>query len=140
MGLVKDGTASELVVQEKNYLVKHIVDYNDRHKWEATIGPVEQISTSWHCVRQLYPPGFRLLLLLGTESESTTLSQYADGQTATRTTTIDDLHGLGGTEHCGKSRKRIFTYRGCRAIPTISLIPGKGCIFLLARPSLTALR
>ena len=39
MGLVKDGTPTERIVQEKNYLVKHIVDYNDRHKWEATTGP-----------------------------------------------------------------------------------------------------
>ena len=39
MGLVKDGTPTERIVQEKNYLVKHIVDYDDRHKWEATIGP-----------------------------------------------------------------------------------------------------
>ena len=35
MGLVKDGTPSERIVQEKNYLVKHIVDYDDRHKWDT---------------------------------------------------------------------------------------------------------
>ena len=40
MGLVKDGTPSERIVQEKNYLVKHIVDYNDRHKWTPTTGTV----------------------------------------------------------------------------------------------------
>ena len=33
--LVKDGTPSEQIVQEKNYLVKNIVDYNDRHKWDT---------------------------------------------------------------------------------------------------------
>ena len=40
MGLVKDGTSTERIVQEKNYLVKHIVDYNDRHKWTPTTGTV----------------------------------------------------------------------------------------------------
>ena len=46
MGFVRDGKAGEeLIVQEKNYLVKHIVDYDDRHKWEETKGP-----------RDKYPP------------------------------------------------------------------------------------
>ena len=56
MGLVKDGTPTERVVQEKNYLVKHIVDYNDRHKWEPTTGTCSQISPVGACLRQLYPP------------------------------------------------------------------------------------
>jgi len=46
MGFVRDGKAGEeLIVQEKNYPVKHIVDYDDRHKWEETKGP-----------RDKYPP------------------------------------------------------------------------------------
>ena len=46
MGFVRDGKAGEeLIVQEKNYLVKHIVDYDDRHKWEEMKGP-----------RDKYPP------------------------------------------------------------------------------------
>ena len=40
MGFVRDGKTGEgLIVQEKNYLEKDIVDYDDRHKWEETIGP-----------------------------------------------------------------------------------------------------
>ena len=74
----------------------------------------QQIPTVWHCVRQFYPPRFQLLFVLGSESQSTTISQYANGQTPTRATTIDDLHGSGVPEHCGKSRERIFTYLGCR--------------------------
>jgi len=46
MGFVRDGKAGEeLIVQEKIYLVKNIVDYDDRHKWEETKGP-----------RDKYPP------------------------------------------------------------------------------------
>ena len=42
MGLVKDGTPTQQIVQEKNYLVKNIVDYDDRHKWSPTIGPANK--------------------------------------------------------------------------------------------------
>jgi len=44
MGFVRDGKAGEeLIVQEKNYLVKNIVDYDDRHKWEESKVPETNI-------------------------------------------------------------------------------------------------
>jgi len=42
MGLVKDGTPTQRIVQEKNYLVKNIVDYDDRQKWTPTVGPADK--------------------------------------------------------------------------------------------------
>ena len=60
MGLVKDGTASERVVQEKNYLVKHIVDYNDRHKWTPTTGPIAKYPPWGHVSVSFTHPDFQL--------------------------------------------------------------------------------
>ena len=65
MGLVKDGPPSELVVQEKNYLVKNIVDYNDRHKWEATIGPVNKYPPHGIVSVSFTHPDFNYYLFLG---------------------------------------------------------------------------
>ena len=65
MGLVKDGTPTERVVQEKNYLVKHIVDYNDRHKWEPTIGPVNKYPPLGHVSVTFTHPDFDYELFLG---------------------------------------------------------------------------
>ena len=65
MGLVKDGTPTERVVQEKNYLVKHIVDYNDRHKWEATTGPVAKYPPLGHVSVSFTHPDFDYELFLG---------------------------------------------------------------------------
>ena len=65
MGLVKDGTPSERIVQEKNYLVKHIVDYNDRHKWEPAIGPVSKYPPFGHVSVSFTHPDFDYELFLG---------------------------------------------------------------------------
>ena len=65
MGLVKDGTPTELVVQEKNYLVKHIVDYDDRHKWETTIGPVNKYPPHGIVSVSFTHPDFEYELFLG---------------------------------------------------------------------------
>ena len=66
MGLVKDGTRTERVVQEKNYLVKHIVDYNDRHKWEPTTGPVNKYPPRWVIVSVSFThPDFDYYFFLG---------------------------------------------------------------------------
>ena len=65
MGLVKDGTPTERVVQEKNYLVKYIVDYNDRHKWEATTGPVAKYPPLGHVSVSFTHPDFDYELFLG---------------------------------------------------------------------------
>ena len=48
MGLVKDGTPTQTIVQEKNYLVKNIVDYDDRHKWTPTVSPADKYPP--HCI------------------------------------------------------------------------------------------
>jgi len=65
MRLVKDGTPSERIVQEKNYLVKNIVDYDDRHKWEATVGPVNKYPPFGHVSVSFTHPDFNYYLFLG---------------------------------------------------------------------------
>ena len=65
MGLVKDGTSTERVVQEKNYLVKHIVDYNDRHKWSPTTGPVAKYPPWGHVSVSFTHPDFDYYFFLG---------------------------------------------------------------------------
>ena len=65
MGLVKDGTPSERVVQEKNYLVKNIVDYNDRHKWTVTTGPANKYPPYGHVSVSFTHPDFNYYLFLG---------------------------------------------------------------------------
>ena len=65
MGLVKDGTPSERIVQEKNYLVKTIVDYDDRHKWEATVGPAHKYPPFGHVSVSFTHPDFNYYLFLG---------------------------------------------------------------------------
>jgi len=65
MGLVKDGTPTERIVQEKNYLVKHIVDYDDRHKWEATIGPPAKYPPLGHVSVTFTHPDFDYYFFLG---------------------------------------------------------------------------
>ena len=65
MGLVKDGTPSERVVQEKHYLVKNIVDYDDRHKWEATVGPANKYPPLGHVSVSFTHPDFNYYLFLG---------------------------------------------------------------------------
>ena len=65
MGLVKDGTPTERIVQEKNYLVKHIVDYDDRHKWEATVGPADKYPPLGHVSVSFSHPDFDYYFFLG---------------------------------------------------------------------------
>ena len=65
MGLVKDGTPSERVVQEKNYLVKNIVDYNDRHKWTLTRGPANKYPPYGIVSVSFTHPDFNYYLFLG---------------------------------------------------------------------------
>ena len=65
MGLVKDGTPTERIVQEKNYLVKHIVDYDDRHKWEVTKGPANKYPPFGHVSVSFTHPDFEYELFLG---------------------------------------------------------------------------
>jgi len=39
LGLVRDGKQNEqLIMQEKNSLLRNIVDYDDQHKWSETVG------------------------------------------------------------------------------------------------------
>ena len=65
MGLVKDGTPTQRIVQEKNYLVKNIVDYNDRHKWTPTIGPVDKYPPFGHVSVSFTDPEFDYYVFLG---------------------------------------------------------------------------
>ena len=65
MGLVKDGTSTQRIVEEKNYLVKHIVDYNDRHKWEVTRGPANKYPPFGHVSVSFTHPDFEYELFLG---------------------------------------------------------------------------
>ena len=65
MGLLKDGTPSEQIVQEKNYLVKNIVDYDDRHKWTPTIGPVNKYPPHGVVSVTFTDPEFNYYLFLG---------------------------------------------------------------------------
>ena len=65
MGLVKDGTPTQQIVQDKNYLVKHIVDYNDRHKWEPTTGPVNKYPPRGIVSVSFTHPDFEYELFLG---------------------------------------------------------------------------
>ena len=65
MGLVKDGTPTQRIVEEKNYLVKHIVDYNDRHKWEVTRGPANKYPPFGHVSVSFTHPDFEYELFLG---------------------------------------------------------------------------
>ena len=65
-----DGTGerwytSERVVQEKNYLVKNIVDYDDRHKWTLTRGPVNKYPPYGHVSVSFTHPDFNYHLFLG---------------------------------------------------------------------------
>ena len=65
MGLVKDGTPSERIVQEKNYLVKNVVDYDDRHKWEVTKGPANKYPPFGHVSVSFTHPDFNYYFFLG---------------------------------------------------------------------------
>ena len=65
MGLVKDGTSTERIVQEKNYLVKHIVDYNGRHKWTPTTGPAAKYPPWGHVSVSFTHPDFDYYFFLG---------------------------------------------------------------------------
>ena len=138
MGLVKDGTSTERIVQEKNYLVKHIVDYNDRHKWTPTTGPVAKYPPLGHVSVSFTHPDFDYELFLGPN-----LSR----QPFPTTPTVKPQQGqqplmiytdLVAPSIVGNQEKGLL--RTLDAGNTdINLIPGNGCIFLWAKPSLTAL-
>ena len=65
MGLVKDGTPSQRIVQEKNYLVKNIVDYDNRHKWTPTVGPADKYPPHGIVSVSFTDPDFNYYFFLG---------------------------------------------------------------------------
>ena len=65
MGLVKDGTPTQRIVEEKNCLVKNIVDYDDRHKWSLTVGPANKYPPFGHVSVSFTHPDFDYSFFLG---------------------------------------------------------------------------
>ena len=65
MGLVKYGTPTQQIVQDKNYLVKNIVDYDDRHKWTPTLGPVNKYPPHGIVSVSFTHPDFNYYFFLG---------------------------------------------------------------------------
>ena len=138
MGLVKDGTPTERIVQEKNYLVKHIVDYDARHKWTPVIGPPGKYPPLGFVSVSFTHPDFDYYFFLGPNlsrqpfpTTPTVKPQQGQQQLMIYTDLV--------APRIGEIKKKGFYVPWMPAIPIINLIPGNGCIFLLAKPSLTAL-
>jgi len=114
MGLLKDGTPTQQIVQEKNYLVKIIVNYDDRHKWTPTLGPADKYPPHGIVSVTFTDPEFNYYFFLGPN-----LSR----QPFPTTQTVKPQQGqqqfmiymdLVAQSIVGNQQKGFFTYLGCR--------------------------
>ena len=138
MRLVKDGTSTERIVQEKNYLVKHIVDYNDRHKWSPTVGTVAKYPPWGHVSVSFTHPDFDYELFLGPNLSrqpfpTTPTVKPQQGQQQLMIYTDLVAPSIVGNQEKGFLRTLDV------GNTEHQFEPGNGCIFLWAKPSLTAL-
>ena len=111
MVFVRDGKAGEeLIVQEKNYPVKNIVDYDDRHKWEETIGLRDKHPPHGIVSVSFTHPEFDYYFFLGTNlsrqpfpTTQTVKPQQGQQQLMIYTDLVID--SVVGNQH-----QRVFTY------------------------------
>ena len=114
--------------------MKHIVDYDDRHKWEPTLGPANKYPPHGIVSVSFTHPDFDYYFFLGPN-----LSRQPFPTTQTVKPQQGQQQLMIYTDLVAESIVGNLYVPWMPGTPSISLIPLNECIFLLVKPSLPAL-